>query len=181
MPSGAFFIAFSRRNAYFCAKMYYNEKNGDSGEIEMKKLAFGLMRLPLLNKNDATSIDIERVKGMADAFIEEGFTYFDTAAPYHNKHSEIAFREAVVKRYPREAYTITDKLSLGMIEKAEDMENFFEGQHSISYRTIDSYYISNSYFILIKFYCYCSILFFNINDYYLFTWCSTCTTVCCIT
>ena len=93
----------------------------------MKKLAFGLMRLPLLNENDATSIDIERVKGMADTFLAEGFTYFDTAAPYHNKHSEIAFREAVAKRYPREAYTITDKLSLGMIEKAEDMESFFEG------------------------------------------------------
>ncbi len=94
----------------------------------MKKLAFGLMRLPLLDENDATSIDIERVKEMADTFIEQGFTYFDTAAPYHSKHSEIAFREAVVKRYPREAYTITDKLSFGMIDKAEDMQPFFDGQ-----------------------------------------------------
>ena len=66
----------------------------------MKKLAFGLMRLPQLDENDATSIDIERVKGMADMFIEQGFNYFDTAAPYHKKHSEVAFREAVVKRYP---------------------------------------------------------------------------------
>lgn len=94
----------------------------------MKKLAFGMMRLPLLNENDATSIDIERVKGMADAFLEKGFTYFDTAAPYHGKHSEIAFREAVAKRYPREAYTVTDKLSLFMIEKAEDMQKFFDEQ-----------------------------------------------------
>ncbi|MBQ3559706.1 MAG: aldo/keto reductase [Agathobacter sp.] len=94
----------------------------------MKKLAFGLMRLPQFDENDATSIDIERVKGMADAFIAEGFTYFDTAAPYHGKHSEIAFREAVAKRYPREAYTVTDKLSLFMIEKAEDMQCFFDEQ-----------------------------------------------------
>ena len=94
----------------------------------MKKLAFGLMRLPQLDANDATSIDVERVKGMVDTFMEQGFVYFDTAAPYHGKHSEIAFREAVVKRYPRESYIIADKLSLGMIEKAEDMQSFFDGQ-----------------------------------------------------
>lgn len=94
----------------------------------MKKLAFGLMRLPQLDENDAASVDIERVKGMVDTFMEQGFCYFDTAAPYHKQHSEIAFREAVVKRYPREKYIVADKLSLGMIEKAEDMQPFFEGQ-----------------------------------------------------
>ena len=94
----------------------------------MKKLAFGLMRLPQLDENDATSIDIERVKGMVDTYMEQGFSYFDTAAPYHGKHSEIALREAVVKRYPRENYVVADKLSFGMIGKAEDMQPFFEGQ-----------------------------------------------------
>jgi len=92
------------------------------------KLAFGLMRLPQLDENDNTSIDIERVKDMVDIFMDAGFTYFDTAAPYHGKHSEIAFREAVVKRYPRERYTVTDKLSFGMIDKAEDMQPFFDAQ-----------------------------------------------------
>ena len=94
----------------------------------MEKLAFGLMRLPQLDENDATSIDIERVKGMVDSFIEQGFCYFDTAAPYHGKHSEIALREAVVKRYPRESYVVADKLTLSMIEKAEDMQSFFDAQ-----------------------------------------------------
>ena len=94
----------------------------------MKKLGFGLMRLPLLDENDGASIDIPRVKGMTDTFIEAGFTYFDTAAPYHNMHSEIAFREAVVKHYPRESYTITNKLSFGMVNKAEDMQPFLDGQ-----------------------------------------------------
>ncbi len=92
------------------------------------KLAFGLMRLPLLDENDGTSIDIERVKGMVDTFMESGFTYFDTAAPYHGKYSEIALREAVVKRYPRDRYTVTDKLSFGMIDKAQDMQPFFDAQ-----------------------------------------------------
>lgn len=44
-----------------------------------KKLGFGLMRLPLLDANDAASIDIEQTKQMVDAFLENGFTYFDTA------------------------------------------------------------------------------------------------------
>ena len=53
----------------------------------MKKLGFGLMRLPLLDKDDYSSVDIERVKGMADVFMENGFTYFDTAFPYHSGNS----------------------------------------------------------------------------------------------
>ena len=47
--------------------------------MEAKKLGFGLMRLPLLDKNDSASVDIEQVKKMVDTFIDKGFTYFDTA------------------------------------------------------------------------------------------------------
>ncbi len=94
----------------------------------MKKFGFGLMRLPLLNPEDPTAIDIEQVKKMADEFLAQGFTYFDTAAPYHRGASEGAFREAVVKRYPREAYTITDKLSLFMINAEEEIPAFFDRQ-----------------------------------------------------
>ena len=94
----------------------------------MKKLGFGLMRLPQLDPDDYAAVDIETTKKMADAFMEHGFTYFDTAAPYHGGNSEVAFREAVVKRYPRSLYTITDKLSLFMIQKKEEMQGFFDGQ-----------------------------------------------------
>ena len=47
--------------------------------FEGKKLGFGLMRLPLTDANDKGSIDVEETKKMVDAFIEQGFTYFDTA------------------------------------------------------------------------------------------------------
>ena len=47
----------------------------------MKKLGFGLMRLPQLDADNYGSVDVERVKKMADLFMEHGFTYFDTAAP----------------------------------------------------------------------------------------------------
>lgn len=94
----------------------------------MKKLGFGLMRLPLLDENDNRSVDIETVKSMVDLFISRGFTYFDTAAPYHRGCSETAFREAVVKRYPRDAYTITDKLSLFMVNSEDELQGFFDAQ-----------------------------------------------------
>lgn len=94
-----------------------------------KKLGFGLMRLPLLNPADTTKVDYETMSGMVDCYMNAGFNYFDTAVPYHGSgNSEIAFRECVVKRYPREAYTITDKLSFFIVQKAEELEDFFEGQ-----------------------------------------------------
>ncbi len=68
-----------------------------------KKLGFGLMRLP--KKNDV--IDIEETKEMVDLFMDAGFTYFDTAWAYAG--SEDAIRQALVERYPRDAYTIATK------------------------------------------------------------------------
>ena len=85
----------------------------------MKKLGFGLMRLPLKNPNDQSSIDIEEVKRMVDMYMERGFTYFDTAYPYHGGKSEIAFREAVAKRYPREQFTVTDKMPCWDVSKED--------------------------------------------------------------
>lgn len=94
----------------------------------MKKLGFGLMRLPLTNADDAATIDIEKLKEMADKFLKEGFTYFDTAACYHNGASETAFREAVAKRYKRDEYSITSKLSLFMLKKSTEIPEFFDRQ-----------------------------------------------------
>lgn len=70
---------------------------------EIKKLGFGLMRLP---KNDEV-IDVEQVKDMVDRFLEEGFTYFDTAWAYAG--SEDAIRQALVERYPREKFQLATK------------------------------------------------------------------------
>lgn len=97
--------------------------------MNTKKLGFGLMRLPLTDPADTTKIDYERVCRMVDRYLEAGFYYFDTAVPYHGGgHSEIAFRECVAKRFPRDAYTITDKLSFFIVKKSEDLEDFFTGQ-----------------------------------------------------
>lgn len=70
---------------------------------EIKKLGFGLMRLPMKGE----TIDIEQVKMMVDRFMEEGFTYFDTAWAYAG--SEDAIRQALVERYPRESFQLATK------------------------------------------------------------------------
>ena len=93
-----------------------------------KKLGFGTMRLPLLNADDETSIDLEQFKQMADIFMKEGFTYFDTAYPYHQGKSEEALREAVVKRFPRESFTVADKMPVFHVKAKEDYERIFNEQ-----------------------------------------------------
>ena len=95
---------------------------------DMKKLGFGLMRLPQTDANDPKSIDIERTKEMVDLFMQRGFTYFDTAYPYHGGASEGALRLAVVERYPRECYTVTSKLPCWLINSQDDMERIFNEQ-----------------------------------------------------
>jgi len=86
------------------------------------------MRLPILDEKDRSGIDQEAVNRMVDEYLKNGFTYFDTAYPYHDGKSEIAFREAVAKRYPRDAFTITDKMPVWEIKTWEDYQKYFDVQ-----------------------------------------------------
>ena len=95
---------------------------------QKKKLGFGLMRLPLLDPNDATSIDMECTKEMVDAFLERGFTYFDTAWMYCGFKSECAAKEALVDRHPRDSFTLATKLHAGYLKTEEDRDRIFEEQ-----------------------------------------------------
>ena len=91
---------------------------------EMPKLGFGLMRLP--EKDGA--IDIEQVSQMADAYMEAGFNYFDTAYVYHGGNSEKVVKEAIVKRFPRESFTIATKLPAWFLHSPEDRDKVFQEQ-----------------------------------------------------
>ena len=57
--------------------------------------------------------------------MERGFTYFDTAYVYINGTSEVAAREAIVKRYPRESFQLATKLPMHELHGVEDMERIF--------------------------------------------------------
>ncbi len=92
---------------------------------ETKKLGFGLMRLPVIDGNPE-NIDIPEVCKMVDLFLERGFTYFDTAWAYHNGKSEVAAREALIKRHPRDSFTLADKLPTFAITQKEQVQQFFE-------------------------------------------------------
>lgn len=95
--------------------------------MEMKKLGFGFMRLPMKN-DDYSNVDMEALNQMVDTFLERGFTYFDTAYMYHMGNSEIAIREAVVKRHKRDSFTVATKLPTMMLKKKEDQERIFNEQ-----------------------------------------------------
>lgn len=98
------------------------------GIDQMKKLGFGCMRLPVHDENDPASIDMTQVCQMVDAFLERGFTYFDTAYMYHNFKSECAVKEALVQRHPRESFQLASKLPTMHLKKAEDQERIFHEQ-----------------------------------------------------
>ena len=92
------------------------------------KLGFGFMRLPLKNPDDQTAIDYETLNKMVDTFMKRGFTYFDTAWMYMGYESEIAIRESLVKRHPRNTFTVASKLPAGYLKSAEDRETIFNKQ-----------------------------------------------------
>ncbi len=94
----------------------------------LKKLGFGCMRLPLLNTDDQTSVDMETLNMLVDTFLEKGFTYFDTALTYHSFKSEEFVREALVKRHKRDAFLLATKLPPRMLTAEEDHEKIFNEQ-----------------------------------------------------
>lgn len=109
--------------------------------MKTKKLGFGLMRLPVTNQDDPTSIDIDVVNKMVDTFLDKGFTYFDTAYMYHNYKSENAIREALVKRHSRDSFTLATKLPTMLLKKPEDQERIFNEQLEKCGVTYFDYYL----------------------------------------
>ena len=92
-----------------------------------KKLGFGLMWLPVINGSEE-AVDLEQVNRMVDLFLEQGFTYFDTAYPYHHGSSERVVRSALVERHPRESFLLADKMPIFRINSPEDVPATFAEQ-----------------------------------------------------
>ena len=94
----------------------------------MNKTGFGFSRLPLTDADDNKAIDYEKVCRLVDEYIAAGGFYFDTAHTYHGGCSEIAMRECLVKRYPREAFFLSDKLPTSKLRSKEDCRTYFDEQ-----------------------------------------------------
>ena len=93
-----------------------------------KKLGFGLMRMPLKDRNNPADVDLEQVNRMVDLFMEKGFTYFDTAWMYHGFASEIVARKALVERHPRDSFTLATKLHAEFFNSLEERDEVFNAQ-----------------------------------------------------
>ena len=89
-----------------------------------KNFGFGCMRLPMKDGE----VDKAEMCRMVDAFLARGFNYFDTAHGYLGGKSEIAVRECLTERYPRDAFILTDKLTGSYFRSEADIRPFFESQ-----------------------------------------------------
>ena len=108
-----------------------------------KKLGFGLMRLPTTDDNPE-HIDIPQVCRMTDAFMHNGYNYFDTSYVYHNGASEDAVRQCLAGRYPRESYFLADKLPTFVITDESQVEAIFnESLARTGAGYFDSYLLHN--------------------------------------
>lgn len=65
---------------------------------------------------------------MIDAFLDSGFNYFDAAHGYPDGKSETALRDCLVARYPRNRFTLTNKLTNAYFKTEAEIRQFFESQ-----------------------------------------------------
>lgn len=89
-----------------------------------KNFGFGCMRLPM----NGNSVNYEEFTEMIDEFMTAGFNYFDTARVYLSGQSETALRDCLVKRYPRESFVLTNKLSDSLFNSEEEIRPLFQKQ-----------------------------------------------------
>ena len=88
------------------------------------KFGFGCMRLPMVNGE----VDMPQFCEMVDAFLDSGLNYFDTAHGYLSGKSELALREGLTSRYPRDRYILTNKLSTHFFTQDDQIRSLFEEQ-----------------------------------------------------
>lgn len=97
----------------------------------MKKLGFGMMRLPLTDPKEQTQVDRPQAQAMMDAFLAKGFTYVDTAYFYHGKESERVVKDILTSRYPRDRYILADKMPITSLREkgtVEEQARIFDEQ-----------------------------------------------------
>lgn len=107
---------------------------------DISKLGFGLMRLP---EKDG-EIDYDHVCRMVDKYMDAGMNYFDTAYVYHSGKSEVAARECLVKRYPRDSFCLATKLPAWCMKTLDDRDRIFNEQLERAGVDFFDYYLLHS-------------------------------------
>lgn len=83
-------------------------------------LGFGSMRFLT---DDNGNIIQEKVNELIKTSMDAGITYYDTAYVYHDERSEQALAEGL-KPYPRESYTLADKLPVHLIKSEDELDGY---------------------------------------------------------
>lgn len=108
----------------------------------MNNLGFGMMRLPVISGPE--DFDYPQLNQMVDEFLDGGFTYFDTSFVYHNGKSEEAVHNALVKRHPRESYTIATKFPTFNNVPEDQIDAILEEQlNNLGVDYVDYYLLHN--------------------------------------
>lgn len=94
--------------------------------IQLSGLGLGMMRLPVLEGNDA-DIDEAAAAEMIDYAYKNGINYFDTAWGYHDGNSERTAGK-YLSRYPRESYFLATKFPGYDPSNMGKVEEIFEEQ-----------------------------------------------------
>lgn len=73
--------------------------------VELSRLGFGCMRLPILDEKDPASIDYDQATAMLRLAVDRGVNYVDTAWPYHgNSRTAPGQSEPFVGRALKDGY-----------------------------------------------------------------------------
>lgn len=116
----------------------------DFQDLKLSGLGLGMMRLPVVDGNDA-AVDEEKAAEIIDHAYRNGINYFDTAWGYHNGNSELTAGKCL-SRYPRESYYLAtkfpgyDNANMGKVE-----EIFEEQLRKCRTGYFDFYLIHNVY------------------------------------
>lgn len=106
----------------------------------MKNFGFGCMRLPMKDNE----VDLIQFSKMIELFMNNGFTYFDTAHGYLGGKSEMAIKECLTSKYPRESYQLTNKLTGNYFNSQEEIIPLFNEQLKACGVTYFDYYLMHA-------------------------------------
>lgn len=103
--------------------MLYNEFK----ELNLSRLGFGAMRLPVLEGKTTADIDFKKTEEIIKYAMDNGINYFDTAYVYHGGMSETVISE-ILKQYPRDSYYLATKYPGHQISDTYNPAEIFEDQ-----------------------------------------------------
>lgn len=105
------------------------------------RFGFGCMRLPMLESGE---VDLEQFSKMIKEYFDAGFNYFDTAHGYIGGKSELALRDCLTTKYPREKYIFCDKLSTHFFNSEEEIRPLFQKQLEATGLEYFDYYLMHA-------------------------------------